>query len=577
MDDARCDRLVVSGRGKDVLMSVQPRPWPEVPEQTAAVARAAFPKGTLAMRVRDELPGLFTDEQFASAFGVRGKPGISPGQLALVTVLQFVENLTDRQAADAVRGRIDWKYALSLELTDPGFDHTVLTGFRQRLIDHGLEEKVLDLLLARLAELGMVKAGGRQRTDSTHVLAAVRAVNRLEFLTETLRAALEALSAAAPDWLATHIDAQWVQRYGARADSYRLPQGQDKRTTMAVQVGADGFDLLDAIHADHAPAWLREVPSVVVLRRVWITQYHRTITDGRQEVAWREDKDLPPSRQRLCSPYDTDARYATKRGSGWEGYKVHLSETCDDATTTGLPHLITNVATTDATVTDVEMIEHIHTGLGRHNLLPDEHIVDAGYTSAELMVSTQRDFGITLLGPLRIDNSPQARTNSGFDRTAFTIDWDNQRVTCPQGVANTIWSSCTERGRPSIVVRFPAPTCQTCPVRAQCTSSTRTGRQLMLRPREIHEMVEQTRAAQTTEEWKQRYAIRAGVEATIHQATATTGIRRSRYHGLPKTHLAHVFTATAINLIRLDAWWTGTPPGQTRTSHFTTLSRTLAA
>jgi len=303
------------------------------------------------------------------------------------------------------------------------------------------------------------------------VLAAVRAVNRLEFLTETLRAALEALSAAAPDWLATHIDAEWVHRYGARADSYRLPQGQDKRTTMAMQVGADGFDLLDAIHADHAPAWLREVPSVVVLRTVWITQYHRTITDGRQEVAWREDKDLPPSRQRICSPYDTDARYATKRGSGWEGYKVHLSETCDDATTTGLPHLITNVATTDATVTDVEMIEHIHTGLARHNLLPDQHIVDAGYTTcAELMVSTQRDFGITLLGPLRIDNSAQARTNSGFDRTAFTIDWDNQRVTCPQGVVNTIWSSCTERGRPSIVVRFPAPTCQTCPVRTQCTS-----------------------------------------------------------------------------------------------------------
>jgi hypothetical protein len=223
------------------------------------------------------------------------------------------------------------------------------------------------------------------------------------------------------------------------------------------------------------------------------------------------------------------------------------------------------------------MLEHIHTGLDHRNLLPDEHIVDAGYTSAELMISTQSDFSITLLGPLRIDNSPQARTSSGFHRAAFTIDWDSHRVTCPQGVTNTIWSTCTERGRPSIVVRFPAPTCQTCPVRAQCTSSTRTGRQLMLRPREIHEMVEQARTAQTTQEWKQRYATRAGVEGTIHQATATTGIRRSRYHGLPKTHLAHVFTATAINLIRLDAWWTGTPPGQTRTSHFTTLSLTLAA
>ncbi|MGH4009451.1 MAG: transposase [Pseudonocardiaceae bacterium] len=208
-------------------MSVQPRPWPEVPEQTAAVARAAFPKRTLAMRIRDELPGLFADEQFASAFGVRGKPGISPGQLALVTVLQFAENLTDRQTADAVRGRIDWKYALGLDLTDPGFDHTVLTGFRQRLIDHGLEEKVLDLLLSRLGELGVVKTGGRQRTDSTHVLAAVRSVNRLEFLAETLRAALEALAAAAPDWLAPRIDTDWVHRYGARADSSRLPAGSE--------------------------------------------------------------------------------------------------------------------------------------------------------------------------------------------------------------------------------------------------------------------------------------------------------------------------------------------------------------
>jgi IS5 family transposase len=126
--------------------------------------------------------------------------------------------LTDRQAADAVRGRIDWKYALGLELTDPGFDHTVLTGFRQRLIDHGLEETLLDVLLARLSELGLVKAGGRQRTDSTHVLAAVRSANRLEFLAETLRASLEALAAAAPDWLATRIDAEWVTRYAARMD-----------------------------------------------------------------------------------------------------------------------------------------------------------------------------------------------------------------------------------------------------------------------------------------------------------------------------------------------------------------------
>src|SRR6059058_5513643 len=140
-----CDRLVVFGRGKDVSMSVQPRPWPDVPEQTAAVAKAAFPKGTLAMRVRDELPGLFADEQFASAFGVRGRPGISPGQLALVTVLQFVENLTDRQAADAVRARIDWKYALGLDLSDAGFDASVLSEFRSRLLQQQASGRLLDV------------------------------------------------------------------------------------------------------------------------------------------------------------------------------------------------------------------------------------------------------------------------------------------------------------------------------------------------------------------------------------------------------------------------------------------------
>lgn len=401
-------------------------------------------------------------------------------------------------------------------------------------------------------------------------------MNRLEFLAETLRAALEALTVAAPDWLATQIDPEWIPRYGARIDSYRLPVGEQKRTALAVQVGLDGFAVLEAVHADHAPVWLREIPAVVILRTVWITQYHRTITNGRPEVAWREDKDLPPSRERICSPYDPDARFATKRGCGWEGYKVHLTETCDDATQTGLPHIVTNVATTDATVTDVEMTDDIHAVLGRKGLLLTEHLVDAGYTSAKLLVDSKRNFGITLLGPLRIDHSAQARAANGFDRTAFTIDWDNERVTCPQGMRNTIWSTCTERGRPSIVVRFPVEACQTCPVRSQCTSSTRNGRQLMLRPRDIHDAVKQARNEQTTDQWKQRYAIRAGVEATIHQAV-TTDIRRSRYLDLPKTHLAHVFTATAINLIRLNAWWTGTPPGRTRTSHLTTLSRTLAA
>jgi transposase len=183
-------------------MSMQPCPWPEVPADTVRVVRRAFPKGALAVRVRDELGGWCPDEPFGGVYGVRGAPGISPAQLAVVTVLQFTEDLTDRQAADAVRGRLDWKYCLGLSLEDDGFDFSVLSEFRSRLVAGQMEAVLLESLLARLGELGLVGAGMRQRTDSTHVLGRIRDLNRVELAGETVRAALEAPAAAAPGWLA---------------------------------------------------------------------------------------------------------------------------------------------------------------------------------------------------------------------------------------------------------------------------------------------------------------------------------------------------------------------------------------
>src|SRR5690349_2218845 len=194
-------------------MSMQPHPWPAVPASTARVAKRAFRKGSLAIRARDELGAWCSDEAFGAAYGVRGAPGISPAQLAVVTVLQFTEALTDRQAADAVRGRLDWKYCLGLPLGDEGFDFSVLSEFRTRLVAGGLESTIFEALLARLLKRGLLSGGGRQRSDSTHVLAAIRSMNRLELAGETVRAALEALAAAAPDWLPGAIDPSWGERY----------------------------------------------------------------------------------------------------------------------------------------------------------------------------------------------------------------------------------------------------------------------------------------------------------------------------------------------------------------------------
>lgn len=182
---------------------------------------------------------------------------------------------------------------LGVELSDPGFDFTVLTGFRDRLLAHGMEETVLDLLLRRLVELGLVAPGGRQRTDSTHVLSAVRDLNRLEFVGETLRATLEAIAVAAPAWLRTWMAPSWRQRYRARVDAYRLPGAQDDRDELARQIATGGYRLLETVFTPAAPGWLREVPAVVVLRTVWLQQFGRTVTDGIEEVAWRGKEDCP--------------------------------------------------------------------------------------------------------------------------------------------------------------------------------------------------------------------------------------------------------------------------------------------
>ncbi len=175
-------------------MSLKPGPIHPVPEETIRVARAAFPKGNLYLTLRDKLGPIFDDEDFAGLFPKDGQPGLPPWRLALVTILQFRENLSDRQAAEAVRARIDWKYLLGLELTDAGFDFSVLSEFRSRLLQGGGEAWLLGKLLERCRSLGLVKARGTQRTDATRVLAAIRVLNRLELIGETMRAALNDLA-----------------------------------------------------------------------------------------------------------------------------------------------------------------------------------------------------------------------------------------------------------------------------------------------------------------------------------------------------------------------------------------------
>jgi transposase len=550
-------------------MSLQPTDAKVIPEDTARVARAAFPHGTLAMSLRDTLGNIFADPMFVTLFAHRGQPAASPWRLALVTVLQFAENLSDRQAAEAVRGRIDWKYALGLALTDSGFDFSVLSKFRTRLLAGNMEHLLLEALLEACKAHGLLRPRGRARTDSTHVVAAVRALNRLESVTETLRAALNAVAVAAPEWLQGWVPGVWFERYATRAEESRLPKGLEARQTYAEMVGQDGLQLLEAVYGPTAPAGLAMLPTLETLRQTWVYQYWK----DKGKVRFREAQDLPPAGMRMDSPYDPEAHFGNKRSLTWTGYKAHLTESCDEQ----CPHLITHVTTTSAGVTDITQTAGIHHALGQKQLLPQEHFADAGYVDAELIVRSATHYGIELIGPVRPDVSWQAHTPEAFDIAQFTVDWEKKAVTCPQGKVSSSWTPYQDPwGNHLIRVKFAYRDCIRCTHRVLCTKAKTTPRCLSLRQQQEHQVLTQVRQDQGSPVWRQRYRKRAGVEGTISQGVRVTGLRRTRYRGLAKTHLQHLASAAALNVQRIAAWVAGNPRSKTRVSRFAALATKVA-
>ncbi len=551
-------------------MSLNPQSTYPIPEDTQRVARAAFPKGNLYMRMRDELGEIYQDTSFAELFPTRGQRAESPGRLAWITVMQYSEGMSDRQAAEAVRARIDWKYVLGLELDDAGFDYSVLSEFRERLVAGQREQMLLDELLTRLKELKLLKARGQQRTDSTHILGAVRQLNRIEIVGETMRQALNELSEFAPEWVKGIAKPEWFVRYGRRFEQMRLPKEQAEREALLETIGADGAFLLEAVQTAPEAEQMRELPGVEFMRRMWIQQYWMEVKeDGSSHVHLRADDNQPPGALRLHSPFDEEVRYSAKREKGWVGYKTQLSETSG----TDEIHLITQVTTTLATESDMTALENVHRSLEQKDLLPDIHLLDAGYVDAELLVTSQRDFGVTICSPVREKVGWQAKADDGFDLASFHIDWEKQLVTCPKGQLSVQWCERhSENRKPNIQVRFSPNVCRACADHTKCTRAKSGARTITFLPYEQHVALQHVRQEQGTKPFWNRYAQRSGIEGTFSQAVRGYELRWARYIGLEKTNLQMLATATAINLHRLFDWWQHKPRAKTRISAFAKLA-----
>lgn len=454
---------------------------------------------------------------------------------------------------------------MGLDLVDPGFDFSVLSEFRDRLLVGGREQRLLDNLLERFRARGLLKARGKQRTDSTHIQAAARNLNRLECVGETMRYALHSLADLAPQWVQARVPQEWYDRYGPRFEQYRLPTTESARQSLTLHIGQDGRQLLHWVYASESAAELRQHPAVEILRRVWVQQYYIQ----EDEVHWRHTDNMPSTEHVIHSPYDPEARYSQKRETTWFGYKAHITETCDDER----PHLITHIETTPATTQDEHVTETIHQALEQKNLLPAEHLLDRGYVDPQGLIESEHNHGIAVIGPSKGDTTWQAQAGKGFDITCFTIDWDHQHVTCPGGCLSQVWADSRDNvGNPRIYVRFAKASCQTCPVRTDCTRSVKGSRTLSFKPRRQHELLQWARQREHTKAFKERYAKRAGIEGTISQGTRSFGLRRARYMGQAKTHLQHILIAIAMNLARFVAWINGVPRSTTRTSRFAALA-----
>jgi len=327
-----------------------------------------------------------------------------------------------------------------------------------------MEYVLFEALLNCLKQRGLIKAGGRPRTDATHVLAAVRAISRIVCVGETMRAILNVLAEVAPEWLRSFAPDEWYERYAHRVEEYRLPKEQSKRIALVETIGADGFTLLDAIYTTPELNWLEHVPAVETLRRVWVQQFE--LLDGKAH--FRANDTIPPPPKMICSPYDVEATSGRKLTTWWVGYKVHLTESCDE----DLPRLITHVETSRAGNGDVDVTPVIHRALKQKDLLPKEHLTDTNYAEAKQFVQSHQQYNIDLIAPTRADHKWQAKAKQGFDASSFLIDWQAHKATCPAGRDSLSWTPARDRYDNQVIkIKCSIKDCRSCHLKQHYTTA----------------------------------------------------------------------------------------------------------
>lgn len=508
----------------------------EIPEDTRQLVERLVSEDSVYRLLGQKADEILSDADFVEMYDEEGRPAINPVLLSLVVVFQFLEKLPDRQAADMAVMRLDWKYALRQQLDWQGFHYSDLCNFRKRLGAKGQERLVFERVVVYLREQGYLKSGGKQRTDSSRIIANVMRLSRLELIWETLRLTMSALISSDVPWTLRYIPSSFTDTHARRRSDFRLNKEEVKAALE--KAGQEGYWLLEQLRL-YGTETLQSLTEVEQLRRVLDEQYD---CDEQGQVTKLPAKDC--SGDVLTTPHDPDVRYGNKGGQDWVGYTLQVTETVSEDEAL---RFITDIEVTSTRQQDNEALRPIQQRLENCELLPEQQYVDQGYMSGANLQSSL-DMGIDLRGLIRKGNVSKAE---GFRLSDFEIDIDRRRAICPAGKRSVKWA----RAKPGVKnliayhVSF-GKQCQTCAFFCKdlCTDKP-TGRKLGISAH--HHLIQARRQEAQTEGFRQEMHHRAGIEACISELVRSHGARRSRYRGLVRNRLQASFIAVATNLKRL--------------------------
>ena len=481
----------------------------------------------------------FTDKDFEDCYSTKGRNAISPAFLACVTLLQFRENLSDPEAAEAVIRRLDWKIALHLRLRENvSFDSSTLCNYRKRLKENDKMSLIFDKVVGLAQEKGFIKKRSKQRIDATHIISHVNRISTTDLLFRTVKCVVEEIEKKDPDYYEKELPEHIKERYSQRFSSFGM--SKEKRGEKLAEIVEDGLylkSLLEKVSSEE----LVDMEQLEIMETI----FEENVKISRKEIEERifvEVEEIQTPKQTIFDPRDPSIKLGKKGKKSWVGSKCHVVETADKGKINFLTDMIYQKSNED----DSQIHDKVKEGNERTGLHPEKLYADTKYISGAAI----RDYSENEQKLMGYSQDGRSKRPEDFKVSQFSVDMNTQTAICPAG-QESVKSSVLKNGK--INIYFSSTVCGACSFFQDCVNANRktklTKRVLTVGP--DHAFIQERRIEQKTDNFKKEMRVRSQIEGTISEATRFLGLRNAKYKGEAGHKLQFYLTGAALNVKRL--------------------------